>query len=64
METFEWILLLLLAAAALAEFARRFGAPYPTMLALGGVAVGLIPSSPQWTLDPQLALTLFVAPVL
>lgn len=64
METFEWILLLLLAAAALAEFARRFGAPYPTMLALGGVAVGLIPSSPQWTLDPHLALTLFVAPVL
>lgn len=64
METFEWIVLLLIAAACLAEVARRIGAPYPTLLALGGVGFAFLPSAPHWTLDPELALTLFVAPVL
>jgi len=64
MATFEWIIVLLLGAALLAALARRVGAPYPTFLALGGVGLAFVPSSPNWTLDPQLALTLFVAPVL
>ncbi|CAJ0715122.1 K(+)/H(+) antiporter NhaP2 [Ralstonia edaphis] len=64
METFEWIIVLLIAAASLAELARRIGAPYPTLLALGGVGLAFLPASPRWTLDPQLALALFVAPVL
>ena len=64
METFEWIIVLLLGAALLAMLARRVGAPYPTFLALGGVALAFVPSSPNWTLDPHLALALFVAPVL
>lgn len=64
METFEWIILLLIAAAVLAELARRIGAPYPTLLALGGAGLAFLPHSPQWVLDPELALTLFVAPVL
>lgn len=64
METFEWIILLLVSAAVLAELARRIDAPYPTLLALGGVGLAFIPDSPRWTLDPELALTLFVAPVL
>ena len=64
MTTFNWIIILLLGAALLAALARRIGAPYPTFLALGGVALAFVPASPTWTLDPQLALTLFVAPVL
>lgn len=64
METFEWIIMLLIAAAFLSEFARRIGAPYPTLLALGGVGLAFLPASPRWALDPELALTLFVAPVL
>ena len=64
MATFEWIILLLLGAALLAALARRWGAPYPTFLALGGVLLAFLPASPSWTLDPQLALALFVAPVL
>ncbi|MEO7339064.1 MAG: cation:proton antiporter, partial [Caldimonas sp.] len=64
MATFEWIIVLLLGAALLAALARKVGAPYPTFLALGGVGLAFVPSSPNWTLDPQLALTLFVAPVL
>lgn len=64
MATFEWIIALLLGAALLAALAQRVGAPYPTFLALGGAALAFVPSSPNWTLDPHLALTLFVAPVL
>ncbi|MDB5829160.1 MAG: Na+/H+ antiporter [Variovorax sp.] len=64
MATFEWIIVLLLGAALLAMLARKVGAPYPTFLALGGVALAFVPSSPNWTLDPHLALALFVAPVL
>jgi CPA1 family monovalent cation:H+ antiporter len=64
METFEWIIALLLGAALLSALARRLGAPYPTFLAAGGVAIAFFPDSPRWTLDPHLALTLFVAPVL
>ncbi|WP_020177964.1 Na+/H+ antiporter [Methylopila sp. M107] len=64
METFEWIVALLLGAALLATFARRIGAPYPTFLAIGGACLALVPGAPEWTLDPHLALTLFVAPIL
>lgn len=64
MQTFQWIIVLLLGAALLSTLARRVGAPYPTFLAIGGVLIPFLPNSPQWTLDPHLALTLFVAPVL
>ncbi|WP_448949789.1 Na+/H+ antiporter [Labrys neptuniae] len=64
MATFEWIILLLLGAALLSTLARRLGAPYPTFLAIGGACLAFVPNSPEWTLDPHLALTLFVAPVL
>ena len=62
--SFEWIIALLLGAALLTAAARRIGAPYPTFLALGGVLLAFIPGTPNLTLDPHLALTLFVAPVL
>jgi Na+/H+ antiporter len=64
MATFEWILLLLLGAALLTALARRVGVPYPTFLAIGGALLAFVPDAPRWTLDPQLALTLLVAPVL
>ncbi|MET0208492.1 MAG: cation:proton antiporter [Burkholderiaceae bacterium] len=64
MSNFEWIIVLLLGAALLAALARKVGAPYPTFLAIGGALLAFVPESPRWTLDPHLALTLFVAPIL
>ncbi len=64
MEVFEVVIALLLAGAALAAVARRIGAPYPALVALAGAALALIPGLPTLVLDPELALTLFVAPVL
>ena len=64
MVTFEWIIGLLLGAVALSALARRIKVPYPIFLALGGALLAFAPSGPSWTLDPDLALALFVAPVL
>jgi CPA1 family monovalent cation:H+ antiporter len=61
---FETVIILLLIGAALASLARRIGAPYPALLALAGAAIALMPGVPAVTLDPELALALFVAPVL
>src|SRR5271154_3170107 len=64
MEIFEAVLALLVAAVGLAALARRWGAPYPALLAGLGVVLALLPGMPRIVLDPQLALALFVAPVL
>jgi monovalent cation/hydrogen antiporter len=64
MAVFELIITLLFVGAVLAAVARRVNAPYPALLALAGAALALLPGAPSVTLDPQLALTLFVAPVL
>ena len=44
--------------------ARRVGAPYPVFLALGGALLAFVPGAPSFTLLPEVALALFVAPVL
>ncbi len=64
MYVFEIIIALLLAGAALAALSRHIGTPYPAMVALAGAGLALIPGTPTLVLDPELALTLFVAPVL
>src|SRR5215218_3151617 len=64
MEVFEVVIALLVGGAALAAVARRIGAPYPALMALAGAALALIPGVPTLVLDPELALALFVAPVL
>jgi Na+/H+ antiporter len=64
LTTFEWLIGLLLGAVLLSALARRIKVPYPTFLALGGTLLAFVPSGPSWTLEPDLALALFVAPVL
>jgi CPA1 family monovalent cation:H+ antiporter len=64
MQVFELVVVLLLVGAALASLARRIGTPYPALLALAGAALALVPDTPSVVLDPELALALFVAPVL
>jgi monovalent cation/hydrogen antiporter len=64
MRVFEFVIALLLIGAGLTALSRRIGAPYPALVALAGAALALIPSTPTLVLDPELALTLFVAPVL
>ena len=64
MTLFESLLLLLAAAVVLLQVARRLSLPYPSMLALAGVAVALLPGAPDFPIDPRTALPLFIAPAL
>jgi CPA1 family monovalent cation:H+ antiporter len=64
MGIFELTILLLLVAAFLVRVARWLRAPYPSLLALAGTLAAFVPGVPKTTLDPSLALALFVAPTL
>jgi Na+/H+ antiporter len=64
MRALEGLVGLVLAAILLAAAARRVGAPYPVFLALGGAFLAFLPGAPSFTVPPELALALFVAPVL
>ena len=64
MGELEQLLVLFVAAVILAAAARRVGAPYPVFLALGGALLAFLPGAPSFTVPPELALALFVAPVL
>jgi monovalent cation/hydrogen antiporter len=64
LREFEALIALLLAAVGLAALARRVGAPYPVFLALGGALLAFVPGTPEFTVPPELALALFLAPIL
>src|SRR6185295_7909179 len=64
MRELEVHLSMVLAAVFLAALARRVRAPYPVFLALGGALLAFLPGAPSFTVPPELALALFIAPVL
>ncbi|MGO4526654.1 Na+/H+ antiporter [Microvirga sp. 2MCAF35] len=64
MELFEVLLGLLAACVALALIARRLDLPPAVILVGGGMALALVPGLPTIELDPQLALVLFLPPLL
>jgi CPA1 family monovalent cation:H+ antiporter len=64
MHELEVLIGLILAATLLAAAARRVGAPYPVFLALGGAFLAFVPGAPTFSVPPELALALFVAPIL
>src|SRR3954447_5964334 len=61
---FATILVMLGAAVLLLAIARGLRLPYPALLALAGAAVAIAPVDVGLHLDPELALALFIAPVL
>ncbi|RUV24731.1 cation:proton antiporter, partial [Mesorhizobium sp. M1A.F.Ca.IN.022.04.1.1] len=64
MALFELTLILLLIAVGLTALSRWLGIPYPSLLALAGVGIAFLPGAPTIEIDPELALALFIAPVL
>ena len=64
MSALESLIALVIAATILAALARRVGAPYPVFLAIGGAVLAFIPGAPVFTVPPELALAIFVAPIL
>lgn len=64
MNLFESLLALTFVAAALLKLSNRFRIPYPSMLALAGVGVAVLPFAPTVEISPDLALALFIPPAL
>src|SRR4051812_35506591 len=64
MAQLETIIVLVFIAVILSAAARRLGAPYPVFLAIGGAGLAFVPGTPGVTIPPELALALFLAPVL
>ncbi|MGD0494235.1 MAG: cation:proton antiporter [Steroidobacteraceae bacterium] len=62
MPLFEVTLLLLAVAVLLMRAARHLRVPYPALLALVGGCATALPFAPHLTIEPRLALALFVAP--
>src|SRR2546423_15446067 len=55
---------LLVAIVALTAVATRLRLPYVILLGLGGLALGFVPGLPDIKLDPELALFLFLPPLI
>ena len=63
-ETELLLLVLLVALPGLSVVARQIDIPYPILLVLGGVVLGLIPGLPSPELEPDLVLVIFLPPLL
>jgi CPA1 family monovalent cation:H+ antiporter len=61
---FELVLLLLAVIIVLELAARRLRLPPAAAFVLGGIVLALIPGTPDIELDPELALVLFLPPLL
>jgi len=57
-------LLLLLFVIVFGLLARRLGTPYPIVMVIGGLAVGLVPGMPSITLKPDLVFLVVLPPLL
>ncbi|MDB5653324.1 MAG: monovalent cation:H+ antiporter, family [Tardiphaga sp.] len=61
---FELILLLMAVVVGLDIVARRLKLPRAAALILGGIGLALIPGVPEFEIDPDLVLVLFLPPLL
>ena len=64
MGDIEFLILLLAAAAVLVRLADLISIPYPIVLVVGGLAIGLIPALPDLDLDPDVVFLVFLPPLL
>src|SRR5665213_255889 len=58
------LLLLLLFVAAFGVLARKLQTPYPIVLVIAGLLLGLVPGIPRITLDPNLIFLVVLPPLL
>ncbi|HMJ68091.1 MAG TPA: Na+/H+ antiporter [Cyclobacteriaceae bacterium] len=64
MNNITIVILLLTVITALSELTHRIKIPYPILLVLVGIVIGLIPGLPTVSLDPDLVFLIFLPPVL
>ncbi len=64
MENIATVLVLLAVVTALAEVTDKIKIPYPILLVLAGIGIGLIPGLPHIELNPETVFLLFLPPIL
>jgi CPA1 family monovalent cation:H+ antiporter len=64
MHGFEVLLALIVVAAALAPLATRFDVPLPVLQVVGGALLAAVPALRDFELNPEVAFTIFVPPML
>ncbi|MDA0181437.1 Na+/H+ antiporter [Solirubrobacter phytolaccae] len=64
MAEVELFVFLLFAVVVLAAVGLRSGVPYPVVLVLGGLVIGLVPGLPSPVVDPEIILFVFLPPLL
>jgi Na+/H+ antiporter len=60
----ELFVFLLFAVVVLAGLGLRSGVPYPVVLVVGGLVIGLVPGLPSPAVDPELIFFVFLPPLL
>src|SRR5919112_503438 len=60
----ELFVFLLFAVIALAGLGLRSGVPYPVVLVIGGLVMGLVPGLPSPKVDPDVIFFVFLPPLL
>jgi monovalent cation/hydrogen antiporter len=64
MNDIEILIALVAAAALLVRFADVVSIPYPIVLVIGGIGIGLLPGGPELDLDPDVFFLIFLPPLL
>src|SRR5580765_8524150 len=64
MNNISVVIILLAIVTALAQVADKIKIPYPILLVLAGIGVGLVPGLPVVSLNPDVVFLIFLPPVL
>ena len=64
MQNIATVIILLALVTALAEVTDRIKIPYPILLVLSGIGIGLIPGLPSVSLSPEVVFLIFLPTIL
>jgi Na+/H+ antiporter len=64
MQNIALIIILLAVVTALAEITDKIKIPYPILLVMAGIGIGLFPGLPTISLDPEIVFLVFLPPIL
>lgn len=64
MENIATVIVLLAVVTALAEVTDKIKVPYPILLVLAGIGIGLVPGLPHISLHPETVFLVFLPPIL
>jgi monovalent cation/hydrogen antiporter len=64
MQNIATVIILLAVVTALAQITDRIRVPYPILLVLAGIGIGLFPGLPTIALQPEIVFFIFLPPIL